>query len=108
MTMILFGSAIIAWGITEAVKATLVNRLKLTEHVDTKEAKARLWWTPLLLIVSMAIGAGVGAVVGAVQWDALYGAFVGCVGGALASFLVALFKGHLAAAVGKLTGKSTE
>lgn len=102
--LILFGSAIVSWGLTEALKATILNRWKFVQHIDTDEAKRRMWWSPLLLVLSMALGCGVGAFVGRLEWSTLYGGLVGAMGGALASFLVSLFKGHLAAWINRLLG----
>jgi hypothetical protein len=108
VALILFGSAILSWGATEAAKATVLARLKFTEDIDTREARRRMWWSPLLVLVAMAMGAGVGAGVGAIDWSAGYGALVGCCGGALASFLVGLVKGHLGAVVSRVVGSGKD
>lgn len=102
--LILFGSAIVSWGITEAIKLTGINRMKYEDHVDTKEAKRRMWWSPMLVLLSMLIGAAVGAIVGGYEWKPLYGSLVGAVGGALASWLVKLFKKNLSGALDKAAG----
>lgn len=94
-TAILFGSAIISWAFVEAVKKTALNKLKMT--MTAAEARKSLWWTPMLIVVSMIMGFSVGSAIGGVEWTWLYGGLVGTCGGALASFLVSLAKGHLQA-----------
>lgn len=103
---ILFGAAIISWGLTEAIKKTALNKYRFNNRdASANEAKRVLWWTPMLVVASMLIGFGVGCAVGAIEWKTLYGGLVGACGGALASFLVSLFKGNLKTMVSKMTGK---
>ena len=109
VTFILFGAAIIAWGITEAVKKTATGKYRYDHKgASAAQAKKSLWWTPMLTLVSIFIGFGVGALIGGFQWSWLYGGFVGAMGGALASFLVSLFKGNITALTKKLIGGKTE
>lgn len=104
---ILFGSAIVSWAFTEAVKKTAMNKLKVT--MTTKEARKSLWWTPMLVVVSMIMGFSVGSSVAAASdWHWWIGGLVGTCGGALASFLVSLFKGNITAMVKRIGGKAAE
>lgn len=104
---ILFGSAIISWGLTEAVKKTAMGKYRYeNKDASAAEAKRVLWWTPMLVVLSMAIGFGVGCGVGALEWKTLYGGLIGACGGALASFLVSLFKGNLKSLVQKMGGNA--
>ncbi len=106
IVFILFGAAIVSWGLTEALKATALNRLKYRQRLSDKEAAKHLWWSPLLIVASIVMGSGIGCVVGGLEWKWLYGGLVGAVGGALASFLVSLFKGNMTALAKKMVGSS--
>lgn len=95
-TMVFFGSALASWGLTEAIKKTALARLKY-RGMSTKEAKKRLWWTPLLVLLSMLVGFGVGCGMGSIEWTWYYGGMVGLAGGVLATFAVGLLKGNIQA-----------
>jgi len=97
--------AVLAWGITEAIKRAWLSRYKLrSPGTDTKAATERMWWAPLLVFLSIAIGASVGLVLGAVSWDACYGAGVGAAGGVLASSIVRLIGQRLGRLADMLPG----
>ena len=96
---ILIGSAVVSWGFVEAVKKTALNNLK--QRMTAAEARKALWWTPLLVLVSMAMGFSVGSAVGGLEWSWGYGGLVGACGGALASFIVGLVKSRLRALADK-------
>jgi len=103
--LIAVAAAPVCWASTGAIKNTLKNRIKFVSHVDDAEAERRLWWSPLLILVSMLIGFAFGSATGAASsWDTLLGGASGTVGGALASFIVSLIKGNLAALVKRMVG----
>lgn len=86
------GGAVVGWAVTEALKKTALQRVKYTDHVNAAEAKRRLWWTPMLVCVSVVLGAAVGAFVGALDWSWQYGLVCGACGGGLSSAIVAVLK----------------
>lgn len=119
VALTLLASAVLAWGTTEALKRTLLNRWKLhqtAEHLKTLgtesaimrgfEASERGWWLPLMWFLAVLIGACVGCFAGGMSWDWHWGTLVGSIGGALSSFFVKLFKSRSKtiadAAVGKV------
>ena len=97
--------AVLAWGTTEAIKRAWLMRYKL-EHkgVDTMIARERMWWAPLLVFLSIAIGAVVGLFLGSVAWQADYGAGVGAASGVMAALVVKLLKDRLGKLADKLPG----
>lgn len=97
-------SAAVAWGITEAVRRTALAYVRSHTRLTEDEAKRRLWWAPMLAILSILLGFGVGCALGAVDWSAIYGGAFGALGGALATSIVAAVKGNLTAALKRLMG----
>ncbi len=90
VALCVLSAAVIAWGLTEAVKSTALRRVAL-KNADVHT----LWWTPMLTVVAIIIGFGVGSFIGGVGWEWKYGAICGASGGALSSFIVNIVKRFL-------------
>ena len=92
---ILVIGAAVAWGLTEAVKKTALAKYRVDHDATAKQAKKRLWWTPMLAALSILIGFGIGCAIGGYEWKTLYGGGIGAVGGALSTTIVAAVKGNI-------------
>lgn len=108
LALILFSSAAVAWALTEAVKKTLKNRFKLLDNLSTDEANQKLWWTPLLVVVSIVLGfsMGLSGISMGLTWAE--GGLTGALGGALATFLVSVFKGNFSSFLKKHLGTNDD
>lgn len=96
--------ALLAWGLTESVTKTW---LKLWKRDHPKEAtvigKREMWWSPLLVVPSIAIGAVTGFGLGMIDgWG--YGVFVGAGSGVVSAWIVKALKDRTMRALGKGDG----
>lgn len=76
-------AAAVGWSVTEAIKSTVLRRHRTRQPP---------WWAPLLVFLSITIGAAAGALVASVEWEPIYGAAVGAVGGAFSAWIVRVAK----------------
>jgi hypothetical protein len=98
-------AAAVAWYFVEAIEKTAEKKLRYdVEGMTAKEAKRRLWWSPMLVIVRILLGFLVGLAMGAIDWSVWYGGSVGAGAGALAAVVVSSTKGSINTAFKRLFG----
>lgn len=95
VTFIIIGSAVLAWVFARSLKGAFEKKVSLDEGVSIKEARKRLWWTPLLTLAGGVLGFGLGAFVAAFEWRWYYGGLCGSIGGGMASFIVGVLEENL-------------
>ncbi len=90
VALIVVTAAFVSWRLVDVLKRTLFAALRArAHHSDTSH---KYWWTPLLALVSVAIGTGVGTLLSAAEWVPLYGAAIGAAAGAQPVWIIIAVK----------------